>query len=70
MRPGIRPHALASVCSVLLTPSRLPGQRHGAPVHPVRKRHISMTMDIYSHVLPSMQQETMDKLDDLFKGEE
>jgi integrase len=31
---------------------------------------ISMTMDIYSHVLPSMQQETMDKLDDLFKGKE
>lgn len=32
--------------------------------------NISMTMDIYSHVLPSMQQEAMDKLDDLFKGKE
>ena len=31
---------------------------------------ISMTMDIYSYVLPSMQQETMDKRDDLFKGKE
>jgi integrase len=29
---------------------------------------ISMTMDIYSHVLPSMQQEAMSKLDDLFSG--
>jgi integrase len=28
---------------------------------------ISMTMDIYSHVLPSMQQEAMDKFDDLFR---
>ncbi|MBV9691594.1 MAG: site-specific integrase [Ktedonobacteraceae bacterium] len=28
---------------------------------------ISMTMDIYSHVLPSMQQEAMGKLDDLFR---
>ncbi|MBV9020209.1 MAG: tyrosine-type recombinase/integrase [Ktedonobacteraceae bacterium] len=28
---------------------------------------ISMTMDIYSHALPSMQQEAMGKLDDLFR---
>jgi integrase len=28
---------------------------------------ISLTLDIYSHVLPSMQQEAMGKLDDLFK---
>ena len=28
---------------------------------------IAMTMDIYSHVLPSMQQEAMEKLDDLFR---
>jgi len=28
--------------------------------------NISMTMDIYSHVLPSMQQEAMDRLDNLF----
>src|SRR5215469_15061824 len=27
---------------------------------------ISMTMDIYSHVLPGMQQQVMDRLDDLF----
>jgi integrase len=31
---------------------------------------IDMTMDIYSHVLPSMQQEAMDKLDDLFGQDE
>ena len=28
---------------------------------------IAMTMDIYSHVLPSIQQEAVDKLDDLFR---
>jgi integrase len=48
----------------------------GMGVHPkivqelLGHSNISMTMDIYSHVLPSMQQETMDKLDDLFKGNE
>jgi integrase len=30
---------------------------------------ISMTMDTYSHVLPSMQQEAMGKLNDLFNGD-
>ena len=30
---------------------------------------ISMTLDIYSHVLPSMQQEAMSKLDGIFKQE-
>lgn len=29
---------------------------------------ISMTMDTYSHVLPSMQRETMERLNDLFEG--
>ena len=28
---------------------------------------ISMTIDTYSHILPSMQQEAMHKLDDLFR---
>lgn len=28
---------------------------------------IAMTLDIYSHVLPSMQQEAASKIDDLFK---
>jgi integrase len=32
--------------------------------------NISMTMDIYSHIFPSMQQEAMNKLDDLFKEKE
>ena len=27
---------------------------------------ISMTMDTYSHVLPSLQKEAMEKLDDIF----
>lgn len=29
---------------------------------------ISMTMDIYSHVLPTMQQEVMDKMNDALQG--
>jgi integrase len=44
-----------------------------AGVHPkvVQERmghsSILITMDIYSHVLPSMQQEVADKIDDIFK---
>lgn len=44
-----------------------------AGVHPkvVQERlghtTIAMTMDIYSHVLPSMQRDVADKLDDMFK---
>ena len=30
--------------------------------------HISMTMDTYSHVLPGMQQDAMDKWDNHFGG--
>ncbi len=46
---------------------------HTAKVHPTaiqeRMCHssIMMTLDIYSRVLPSMQQEAADKIDDLFK---
>ena len=29
---------------------------------------ISMTMDIYSHVLPTMQEEAMDKMNDALQG--
>jgi integrase len=45
-----------------------------AGVHPkvVQERlghsTIAMTMDVYSHVLPSMQQEAAEKIDDMFKG--
>jgi integrase len=28
---------------------------------------ISLTMDIYSHVLPTMQKEAMDKMNDAFQ---
>lgn len=44
-----------------------------AGVHPkvVQERlghsTIAMTMDIYSHVLPSMQRDVADKIDDMFK---
>src|SRR6516164_9043996 len=61
---GILPYLRHSAATILL----------GMGVHPkivqelLGHSTISMTMDIYSHVLPSMQQETMDKLDDLFKG--
>jgi integrase len=29
---------------------------------------VNMTLDIYSHVLPTMQQETMEKLDEVLRG--
>ena len=44
-----------------------------AGVHPkvVQERlghsTVAMTLDVYSHVLPSMQQEAASKIDDLFK---
>ena len=44
-----------------------------AGVHPkmVQERMghntIVMTMNVYSHVMPSMQQEVADKIDDIFK---
>ena len=65
--PNIRFHDLRHSAATILL---------GLGVHPkivqelLGHSNISMTMDIYSHVLPSMQQETMDKLDDLFKGKE
>ena len=65
--PNIRFHDLRHSAATILL---------GMGVHPkivqelLGHSNISMTMDIYSHVLPSMQQETMDKLDDLFKGKE
>ena len=65
--PNIRFHDLRHSAATILL---------GMGVHPkivqelLGHSNISMTMDIYSHVLPSMQQETMDKLDDLFKGNE
>lgn len=65
--PNIRFHDLRHSAATILL---------GMGVHPkivqelLGHSNISMTMDIYSHVLPSMQQETMDRLDDLFKGEE
>ena len=30
--------------------------------------NISMTLNIYGHVLPSMQRDAMDGMDDLFEG--
>ena len=64
-----------------LPPMRFHDLRHSAAtillvagVHPkvVQERlghsTIAMTLDVYSHVLPSMQQEAAGKIDDLFKG--
>ena len=63
-----------------LPPIRFHDLRHSAAtimlsmgVHPkvvqelLGHSNISMTMDTYSHVLPSMQQEAMDRLNDLFQ---
>jgi len=33
----------------------------------LRHSRISMTLGVYSHVLPGMQKEAMDKMDDLFR---
>lgn len=62
--PNIRFHDLRHSAATILL---------GMGVHPkvvqelLGHSNISMTMDVYSHVLPSMQQEAMDKLDDLFR---
>jgi len=62
--PNIRFHDLRHSAATILL---------GMGVHPkvvqelLGHSNISTTMDIYSHVLPSMQQEAMSKLDDLFK---
>jgi integrase len=65
--PHMRFHDLRhSAATILLT----------SGVHPkiVQERlghsTIAMTLDVYSHVLPSIQQEAADKMDDLFKAHE
>jgi integrase len=65
--PDVRFHDLRhSAATILLS--------MGVPAKVVQEilghSQISMTMDIYSHVLPDMQQEAMDKMDELFhKGD-
>lgn len=62
--PNIRFHDLRHSAATILL---------GIGVHPkvvqelLGHSNVSMTLDVYSHVLPSMQQEAMGKLDDLFK---
>ena len=62
--PDIRFHDLRHSAATILL---------GMGVHPkvvqelLGHSNISMTMDTYSHVLPSMQSEAMDKMDNLFK---
>jgi integrase len=62
--PNIRFHDLRHSAATILL---------GMGVHPkvvqelLGHSNISMTMDIYSHVLPSMQQEAMEKSDSLYK---
>jgi integrase len=64
--PRIRFHDLRHSAATILM---------AAGVHPkmVQERMghctIAMTMDIYSHVMPSIQQEGAEKIDDLFKQE-
>ncbi len=62
--PDVRFHDLRySAATILLS--------MGMPAKVVQEilghSQISMTMDIYSHVLPDMQQEAMGKMHDLFK---
>jgi integrase len=62
--PDVRFHDLRhSAATILLS--------MGVPAKVVQEilghSQISMTMDIYSHVLPDMQQEAMDKMNDLFR---
>ncbi len=62
--PHMRFHGLRhSAATILLTMGVQPKVVQELLGH----SQISMTMDIYSHVLPSMQQDAMIKLDDLFK---
>ena len=62
--PNIRFHDLRHSAATILL---------GMGIHPkivqelLGHSSISMTMDVYSHVLPSMQQEAMSKLDGLLR---
>jgi integrase len=65
--PNIRFHDLRHSTATLL---------FGMKVHPkivqelLGHSEISMTMDIYSHVLPSMQEDVIDKLNRVFKKQD
>lgn len=56
MRP-IKFHGLRHTCATLLLQA-------GTPIHVVSERlghsKVSMTMEVYAHVLPDMQQEAVD----------
>ena len=62
----MRFHDLRHVAATLLL---------GEGIHPkvvqeiLGHSQISMTLDVYSHVLPNMQQDAMNKLNDLFIAE-
>jgi site-specific recombinase XerD len=53
-------HRLEALLTVAVTTGMRRGELLGYS-------NISMTMDTYSHVLPLMQQEVMDRLNDLFQ---
>ena len=63
--PDIRFHDLRHSCATMLL---------GMKVHPkivqeiLGHSQISMTMDIYSHILPTMQEEAMHKIDEALGG--
>jgi integrase len=65
--PDIRFHDLRHSAASLLLKKR---------VHPkvvqelLGHTEISMTMDIYSHVMPTMQEEAMERLNEVFKDED
>ena len=65
---GVRPikfHGLRHTCATLLLQA-------GTPIHVVSERlghsKVSMTMEVYAHVLPDMQTEAADTLGALLHG--
>jgi integrase len=65
--PNIRFHDLRhSAATILLSMGVHPNVVQDLLGH----SNISITLDIYSHVVPSIQQEAMNKLDDPFGGQE
>jgi len=62
--PGIRFHDLRHTCATLLL---LAGVRPKVVSEMLGHASITITLDLYSHVLPDMQREATSALDDLLR---